>query len=91
MKKEVRYTPAHIKEINFAALSFFPKKEVGGFVVMKLLMPFETIWKQTDLDDCANAFVNLAKNSSMTGQSVQIGEWDFFFCYVCIVRCHLKG
>lgn len=55
---------------------------------MKLLMPFETIWKQTDLDDCADAFVNLAKNSSMTGQSVQIGEWDFFFCYVCKVRCH---
>lgn len=43
---------------------------------MKLLI---TTWKQTDLDDCADAFVALAKNSSMTGQSVQIGEWGFFW------------
>lgn len=42
---------------------------------MKLLIFTETLWKQTDLDDCADAFVALAKNSSITGQSVQIGEW----------------
>jgi len=47
------------------------EKEVG-YVVIKLLI---TTGKQTDLDDCANAFVALAKNSSMTGQSVQIGGW----------------
>lgn len=48
---------------------------------MRLLIHIETIWKQTNLDDCAEAFVALAKNSSMTGQSVQIGEWeDFLLC-----------
>lgn len=60
---------------------------------MRLLILIETIWKQTDLDDCADAFVALAKNSSMTGQSLQIGEWGifFFFCYVWEVRCNLKN
>lgn len=31
----------------------------------------------TDLDDCADAFIMLAKNSSMTGTKVQIGERHF--------------
>lgn len=31
---------------------------------------------QTDLEDCADAFVAAAKNSSMTGQNIQIGEAD---------------
>lgn len=51
---------------------------------MKLLMPIETIWKKTDLDDCADAFVALAKNSSMTGQSVQIGEWGILLLLLCL-------
>lgn len=51
---------------------------------MRLLILIETIWKQTDLDDCADAFVALAKNSSMTGQSVQIGEWGGFFFWLCM-------
>lgn len=28
--------------------------------------------KETDLDDCADAFIAAAKNSSMTGQNIQI-------------------
>lgn len=31
---------------------------------------------QTELDDCANAFVAIAKNSSITGQTIQIGMWN---------------
>lgn len=29
---------------------------------------------KTDLDDCVDAFVAAAKNSSMTGQNIQIGK-----------------
>lgn len=31
--------------------------------------------KETDLQDCANAFVMLAKNTSITGAKVQVGEY----------------
>jgi len=30
----------------------------------------------TDLVDCANAYVMLAKNSSMTGQKIQVGKYS---------------
>jgi hypothetical protein len=30
---------------------------------------------QTDLDDCAQAFVDIARNSSMTGQKIVVGEF----------------
>ena len=33
-----------------------------------------TIHHQTDLEDCANAFVAAAKNGSMTGQELQVGK-----------------
>ena len=29
---------------------------------------------ETDLNDCANAFVMIAKNASMTAQKIQVGE-----------------
>ncbi len=29
---------------------------------------------QTNLEDCADAFIMAAKNSTMTGQKIQIGE-----------------
>jgi len=29
--------------------------------------------KATDLGDCADAFVMIAKNASMTGQQIQVG------------------
>lgn len=35
---------------------------------------FKLTSKKTDLDDCADAYVALAKNSSMTGQNIQIGR-----------------
>lgn len=31
--------------------------------------------KTTDMDDCANTFVWLAKNESITGQKVIVGKW----------------
>ena len=34
----------------------------------------ELILRQTDLDDCADAYIMLAKNTSMTGMKVQVGE-----------------
>lgn len=37
------------------------------------------MWKQTDLDDCAQAFVDIARNTSMTGQKIQIGMKVLFF------------
>ena len=30
---------------------------------------------QTDLGDCANAFLDIARNSSMTGQKIQVGTF----------------
>lgn len=30
---------------------------------------------KTDLEDCANTFIDVAKNSSMTCQTVVVGEW----------------
>lgn len=32
------------------------------------------MFQQTDLDDCAQAFIDIAKNTSMTGQKIQIGR-----------------
>ena len=29
--------------------------------------------KQTELDDCAQTFIDLARNTSMTGQSITVG------------------
>lgn len=29
-------------------------------------------WIQTDLEDCANAFIDLARNTSMTGQKITV-------------------
>ncbi len=49
------------------------KKEVSDREASRaipLLMP-----AQTDLEDCANAFIDLAKNSSMTCQTVVVGKW----------------
>jgi hypothetical protein len=30
------------------------------------------LWLQTDLQDCADMFVSLAKNTSITGQHIQV-------------------
>lgn len=32
---------------------------------------------QTDIEDCADAFISAAKNGSMTGQNIQIGAYKF--------------
>ena len=34
----------------------------------------QVTFKQTELNDCADAFVATAKNSSITGQTIQIGR-----------------
>lgn len=49
------------------------KKEVSdreARLAVAVLMP-----AQTDLEDCANTFIDLAKNSSMTCQTVVVGKW----------------
>lgn len=33
--------------------------------------------RQTKLDDCAQAYVDLARNSSITGQAWHVGECSF--------------
>ena len=33
-----------------------------------------TLKMETDLEDCADAFVSIAKNSSMTGQKIAVGK-----------------
>ena len=37
--------------------------------------------RQTGLEDTADAFVAAAKNSSMTGQNIQIGEGNIILDY----------
>jgi len=32
--------------------------------------------RQTDLDDCADVYIMLARNSSMTGIRIQVGTWS---------------
>lgn len=41
--------------------------------------------RETKLEDCAAAYVMLAKNESMTGAKVQVGEWLF----PCLLGGHL--
>ncbi|KAL1623696.1 hypothetical protein SLS56_008145 [Neofusicoccum ribis] len=41
---------------------------------IKSLKERAALKKETDLDDCANAFVMLAKNTSITGAKIQVGE-----------------
>ena len=38
-------------------------------------MFFKLTLLQTDLEDCAEAFVAAARNSSLTGQNIQIGVY----------------
>lgn len=35
--------------------------------------------KQTDLEDTAQSFIDIARNSSMTGQRIVVGEFSFLF------------
>ena len=42
------------------------------------------IFEQTDLEDCADAFVAAARNSSMTGQNIQIGVYFSASCQPCL-------
>jgi hypothetical protein len=39
--------------------------------------------QETKLDDCAQAYVDLAKNSSVTGQAVHVGESVVLFWPHC--------
>lgn len=34
--------------------------------------------KETELGDCAQAYVDIARNTSMTGQAVHVGKWMVF-------------
>ncbi|KAM0091078.1 hypothetical protein ACP6JD_005522 [Aspergillus fumigatus] len=57
------------------ALSVGPKIRVNAVLPGLLL----TDW--TDLEDCANMFVTLAKNTSMTGQQIVVGRFSDVLSY----------
>jgi hypothetical protein len=37
----------------------------------------DVLYGQTDLEDTAQAFIDIARNSSMTGQNIVVGELSF--------------
>ena len=41
---------------------------------IKALEEAATLKKTTDLEDCADIYISMAKNTSMVGQRVQIGR-----------------
>ena len=51
-------------------------KERGRFGYVSREVPYKLIFEQTDLEDCADAFVAAARNSSLTGQNIQIGAYS---------------
>ena len=57
--------------------AFLKKQVFWGRVERKILC--KLILEQTDLEDCADAFVSAAKNSSLTGQNIQIGMLNDIF------------
>lgn len=50
-------------------------KEGSGFGNTYCEVFYKLMLEQTDLEDCADAFVAAARNSSLTGQNIQIGEY----------------
>lgn len=50
-------------------------EERSKFGNMKHEVFFKLTLMQTDLEDCAEAFVAAARNSSLTGQNIQIGAY----------------
>jgi len=46
---------------------------------------------ETFLQDCADAFVMLAKNTSMTGAKVQVGKWNCFLPHAFAVADRLDA
>jgi hypothetical protein len=42
--------------------------------VIKGIKARAVLKKETDLEDCANMYIAIAKNSSMTGQRIQVGK-----------------
>ena len=64
-----KFTPAMLQASKDRAIL---KKEVFlGNIERQISC--KLILEQTDLEDCADAFVSAAKNSSLTGQNIQIG------------------
>lgn len=43
--------------------------------MIKMMKEKAALKIETVLNDCANAFVMIVKNASMTGQKIQIGEF----------------
>ena len=48
---------------------------------IKGLQDAAALKQETKLDDCAQVFVDVAKNTSWTGQAIHIGKWSFSFYY----------
>ena len=43
--------------------------------MIKMMKEKAALKTETDLNDCANAFAMIAKNTSMTGRRIQVGEF----------------
>lgn len=59
-------------------------EERGWLDNIQLELSCKLIFEQTDLEDCADAFVAAARNSSMTGQNIQIGVYLSASCQPCL-------
>ena len=46
---------------------------------IKMIKEKATLKRETEIDQCADAFVMIAKNTSMTGQRISVGK-RFFKC-----------
>jgi len=53
--------------------------------VIKMFKEKATLKRETEIDQCADAFVMIAKNTSMTGQRISVGK-RFFSNVNCFVR-----
>lgn len=67
MQQGERYSPDKIKNMREKA---YLQQDVS--CAYKLMIDV-TDGHETDLDDAAQAFVDTAKNASMTGQRIQVG------------------
>lgn len=57
-----------------------PLEERGWFGNLQREVSCRLILEQTDLEDCADAYIAAARNSSMTGQNIQIGAYLIAKC-----------
>lgn len=71
-----KYSEEKVKEMNEKA---YLKKEVCNSLLsypFTLKLIHDSFSVQTDLGDCAQAYLDIARNTSMTGQRIQVGMYN---------------